>query len=94
MTVIESIVLSLAGTIIVILLGIIAFWLKRFISSSDDLTKGLNNLALALTEEKTKSKSFQEVCKGNVAVTTKRLNSHAKKLENHEERIIVIEQKA
>ena len=94
MSVIESIVLSLAGTIIVILLGIIAFWLKRFISSSDDLTKGLNNLAIALTEEKTKFKGFEKACNSNVELTTRRLNSHSKKLENHEERIIVIEQKA
>ncbi|MCK5821366.1 MAG: hypothetical protein KAH17_05755 [Bacteroidales bacterium] len=91
MTVIESIVLSLAGTIIMILLGVIAFWLKRFISSSDDLTLSLNNLTVAMTEEKTKLKSFQETCKSNVAVTTKRLNAHAKRIDSHEVRITVIE---
>ena len=68
-------ILSLGGVIIMILLGIIAYFLKRLISRLDRMNTILNDVVLTTTVHKSNCKLIHDG-------VTARLDSHAKDIHD------------
>ena len=83
---IETLKLTLwiAGGIIIMLLGVVAYFLKRQITVSEILTKAVNNLTTAVTVLESQNKDRHPVIE-------RRLNTHAKRLDEHDIRSARIE---
>lgn len=74
----------LAGILISILLGVVAFFLKEQIAIQKTLTKAVNNLTTAVTVLESQNKDRHPVIE-------RRLNEHAKRLDAHDNRITKME---
>jgi hypothetical protein len=86
-----SYILSITGGLIVILLAIVGFWLSRYVKSTDELSKVVVSLRILVQSIITEQSGFRDHCKIYTNTSTKRFNSHAKRLDDHETRISVIE---
>ena len=86
-----SIILSVSGALIMILLGIVGFFLKRYIKSTDSLTKVVTSLETVIQVTLVEQKAFQAKCDIHTQTTTKRLDAHANRLDDHQTRLSVIE---
>lgn len=85
------VILTIAGTIISILLGLVGFWLARYVRSTDELTKVVTSLRIVVEIMGTSQKDFQASCAKHTELTERRLNIHSEKLEDHEKRITIME---
>jgi uncharacterized membrane protein YccC len=74
----------LAGILISVLLGVVAFFLKKQIAIQETLTQAVNNLTTAVTVLESQNKDRHPVIE-------RRLNEHAHRLDNHDSRITKIE---
>ena len=70
-----ALIVSLGGVVIVTLLGIIAYFLKRLISRLDTMNVILNEVVLTTTVQKSNCKLIHEG-------VTARLDSHAKDIHD------------
>ncbi len=78
--------LWIAGSIIALLMSVVAFFLRKQIFVSETLTLAINELTKAVTIQETKDKERHPLI-------DRRLNEHSAKLKEHGERIAVIETK-
>jgi hypothetical protein len=90
---ITNLIISIAGSLIVILLSIVAFWLTRYVRSTDALHKSFTELNTTVKVQGNDQGNFKERCTEHTTRTTKKLISQGKRLDNHETRISVIESK-
>ncbi len=74
----------IAGIVISLLLAVVVFFLRKQISVSETLTMAVNNLTTAVEVIKTQQSERDPR-------TEKRLNDHARRLKEHGERIVVVE---
>jgi beta-lactamase regulating signal transducer with metallopeptidase domain len=83
---VETLKLTLwaAGGIIALLLAVVAYFLKRQIAVSEILTRAVNNLTTAVTVLESQQKDRHPVIE-------RRLNAHAKRLDEHDVRIARVE---
>ena len=79
-------ILGLAGTIIILLLGVVGYFLKQNLEANTTLTHMVNRLDKTLAVV---SRLFTE----NKTNTQKRLNSHAVRLDKHQADIEVLKSK-
>lgn len=70
----------LAGILISILLGVVAFFLKEQIAIQKTLTKAVNNLTTAVTVLESQNKD-------RYPVIERRLNEHGRRIDNLETRV-------
>jgi len=84
-------IISIAGGLIIILLGIVGFWLSRYVKSTDELNKVVVSLRILVQSINTEHVEFRDRCREHSSLTTKRLHSHDKKIDDHESRISVLE---
>lgn len=84
-------VLTITSSITTILLGIIAFWLKRFVGQVDSLTASIQTLQVTTA-------SKDAACAVKHTAIDSRLRNHDQKFdkmeathENHETRITILE---
>jgi hypothetical protein len=87
-------ILSVTGFLIVMLLGIIAFFLKEFAEQVKMLKLAVSELQLIVGSEKTRSESFIKSCEKVHTVVDKRLDEHGKRLDLHEMEISLIKSKS
>lgn len=85
---IETLKLTLwiAGSVIGLMLAVIAFFLRKQVDASETLTKAVSALTNAVTILETQNSE-------RAPVVERRLNEHARRLDEHEVRITVIETK-
>ena len=85
---IETLKLTLwiAGSIIIILMGIVAYFLGKQINVSELLTKAVNNLTTAV-------KILESQNSERHPVIVRRLNDHARRLDSHDRDIVCIKTK-
>ena len=84
--------LALAGALIVILLGIVGFWIQKWIKSTDALTQAISDLRVLLATTQTSVESLKQNCSSRCLVVDSRLNSHAKSIHDHALDIALIKQ--
>ena len=87
-------ILYLAGAIIMLLLGAIAFFLQKWIGSTDKLTESVNNLGSTVSLMKTNQDNFADKCgfhhktiDGVLREHRKAIDANTEKLNEHGEAI-------
>jgi len=86
-----SFVVAVCGSIIVLLLTVVAYFVKKFIIKVEELTTAVNELRLTVDGARIIQNNFEKNCNGNHLVVNKRLDDHAKTLKDHGERITKLE---
>lgn len=84
--------LALAGGLIVILLGIIGFWIQKWIKSTDALTEAISDLRVLIATTQGSVDSLRQNCASRCKVVDGRLNSHSKAIQDHSLDIALIKQ--
>jgi hypothetical protein len=69
-----AILLSAAGAIILILVGVVGFFMKSFLKAIDDLKLTVGELKLVVELQKQDAKSFNKLCDLKHSVIEKRLD--------------------
>jgi hypothetical protein len=87
----ESVLLPIAGTVILLLLGIIAFFLKGFNNSVSNLKETSVLLEKTSVELKTSIKYMQDNCIARHMNIDKRLDAHSQRIEKNARDIASIE---
>lgn len=87
MELVMTIIFSIIGAAISILLAAIGYFLKEFKKSVDNVCVSVNKLEITAA---TYSEKFATNDKTN-EITMKRLNCHSEKIEDHEKRLIKLE---
>ena len=83
----ETLLLSIAGAIIILLLGVNGYFMKKWIESTEALTNSVNALKTAVALLKSENGNNEKFCKSRHDVIDKRLNAHSEKLNEHSESI-------
>ena len=78
-----ELILTLAGTLIIILLGIIGFWIQKWIRSTDNLTEAITNLKVLFAGTQVSVDTLMENCKARCILEDTRLNAHADSIHTH-----------
>ena len=81
--VIYQFVLSIAGVIVMILLAAIAYFLQKWINSTDSLTQSVNDLKTAVALLQRNQDNSDKTCVNKHTTIETRLNEHAKRLNEH-----------
>ena len=89
-----SLILSVASALIMLMLGIVAFFVKGLISSSKAVETAVNSLTISVATDRTRSEDFRASCDRTHDVVTNRLNDHRRRLDDHEKKITTLEVKA
>ena len=84
--------LALAGALIVILLGIIGFWIQKWIKSTDALTEAISELRVLLATTQGSVESLKQNCSSQCALVDNRLNSHSRSIQEHTLDIALLKQ--
>lgn len=87
MELVMTIIFSIIGAVISILLAAIGYFLKEFKKSVDNVCVSVNKLEITAA---TYSEKFATNDKTN-EITMKRLNCHSEKINDHEKRLIKLE---
>lgn len=84
--------LTIAGALIVILLGIIGFWIQKWIKSTDALTLAISDLRVLIATTQGSVDTIRQNCASRCTVVDTRLNSHSKAIQDHALDIALIKQ--
>lgn len=84
---ISSFIISVAGAIIMFLLGAVVYFLKKWIESTDSLTRSVNDLKTAVALLQSNQTNSSQSCVTAHAIIDKRLNAHSDRLNEHEKEI-------
>lgn len=87
-------VLSISGTIIIILLSIIGFFTKKLIETVDSLKAVISKLELIIGVHESEYKNLSVNCVNTHNVVNKRLDEHAHRITESEKEIIEIKARA
>ena len=68
-----TVLLSAAGAIIMVLLGVVSFFLKPLLRAIDSLKEAVNDLKLLVELQKQEAKSFNKLCEFKHNMIEKRL---------------------
>lgn len=80
-------ILGIAGAIIILLLGVIGFFLKMIVKVINSLEETVNRLIKTVAVIETTQQLNGSGCVDKHSVITTRLNDHAKRLNDHGEEI-------
>lgn len=89
-----SLILSLSSAIIMLMLGIVAYFVKGLISSSKSVENAVNQLTVSVATERTKNEDFRGNCNVTHKIVNDRLNDHRRRLDEHDKQITKLEFKA
>ena len=84
--------LAIAGALILILLGIIGFWIQKWIKSTDALTQAISDLRVLIATTQVNVDSLRQNCTNRCTLVDGRLNAHAKDIKDHSLEIALIRQ--
>jgi len=83
--------ISVAGVIIMLLLAAIAYFLQKWISSTDMLTESVHELKTAVALLQTNQGNAGRMCDTTHKTIDNRLNDHSKRLNEHGEAIVKLQ---
>ena len=83
--------ITVAGVIIMILLTAIAYFLQKWVNSTDSLTQSVNDLKTAVALLQTNQGNADRACGATHKTIDLRLNEHAKRLNEHGEAIVELQ---
>jgi len=75
--------LALAGALIVILLGIIGFWIQKWIKSTDALTLAISDLRILIATTQVSVDSIKQTCANRCLMVDNHLHSYGKTIQDH-----------
>jgi hypothetical protein len=84
--------LVIAGSLILLLLGIIGFWIQKWIKSTDALTEAISDLRVLIATTQGSVDTIRQNCASRCKVVDSRLNSHSKAIQDHSLDIALIKQ--
>jgi hypothetical protein len=84
--------LALAGALIVILLGIVGFWIQKWIKSTDALTEAISDLRVEIATNQVNVDSLKQHCATRCTMIDGQLNTHAKSIQENSLDIALIKQ--
>jgi len=84
--------LSIAGTLILLLLGIIGFWIQKWIRSTDALTEAIQKLEVHFASTQTTVEDIKKQCDSRCSLYDKRLNGHSEVIHTHTTDIAILKQ--
>jgi hypothetical protein len=84
-------VLAVSGSIIILLLTIVGYFVKKLINKVDDISVSLVNICLTVEKSSVSYDSFEEICERNFNSIDHRLNGHEKRINEHESRLVKLE---
>jgi len=87
-----ELLLSIAGFLILFLLGIIGFWIQKWIRATDALTKVIQKLEVHFASTQTTVEDIKKQCDSRCASYNDRLNSHSGVIHNHTTEIAILKQ--
>ncbi len=87
-----ELLLSIAGFLILFLLGIIGFWIQKWIRATDALTEVIQKLEIHFASTQTTVEDIKKQCDSRCALYDKRLNSHSEVIHAHSTDIAVLKQ--
>ena len=87
-----EIVLSLAGALILILLGIIGFWIQKWIRSTDALTEAITNLKILFASTQTTVQSLETNCNRRCLLIDETMKSFSDQLHIQDTAIKLLQQ--
>lgn len=87
-----EIVLAIAGALILLLLGIIGFWIQKWIRSTDALTEAITNLKILFATTQTSVTNIETNCASRCKLIDERLNNHSGFIHNHDTQIQLLQQ--
>ena len=85
-----ELLLSIAGFLILFLLGIIGFWIQKWIRSTDALTEALNNLKILFAGTKATVDEIQKHCDHRCKSIDDRLEDQTRAIHKNITEIAVI----
>jgi hypothetical protein len=88
-----SIIISCAGTILIIMLGIIGVFLKRLLLKFDEMANTIENILNRLAASSSNFRNLTDNCKDKHEIINTRLNEHSKRIAQSEKDIIKINSK-
>ena len=79
-----ELLLSIAGFLILFLLGIIGFWIQKWIKSTDALTEAISDLRVQIANNQINVESLKQHCTAHCTMIDRQMNIHSKsKHQNH-----------
>jgi len=84
--------LALAGALIVILLGIVGFWIQKWIKSTDALTEAISDLRVEIATNQVNVDSIKQHCASRCILIDGQINVHAKSIQENSLDIALIKQ--
>lgn len=76
-------VLSIAGAMILLLLGIIGFWMQKWIRSTDALTEAITNLKVLFAGTQTSMANLEKNCSNRCRIVDETLSKHSGSINDH-----------
>ncbi|MFA6482972.1 MAG: hypothetical protein WCW62_10365 [Bacteroidales bacterium] len=83
--------LALAGALIVILLGIVGFWIQKWIKSIDALTEAISDLRVEITTNQVNVDSLMH-CTNRCTMIDGQINLHTKSIQENSLNITLLKQ--
>jgi hypothetical protein len=84
--------LALAGALIVILLGIVGFWIQKWIKSTDALTEAISDLRVEIATNQVNVDSLKQHCVTRCTLIDGQINVHTKSIQENSLDIALIKQ--
>lgn len=75
--------LTIAGFILSLLLGIVSYFLKKFVQQLELLREVVQQLQITVSTEKSRTDGFWIACEHSHRIVERRLNDHSKSLSEH-----------
>jgi len=84
--------LALAGALIIILLGIVGFWIQKWIKSTDALTEAISDLRVEIATNQVNVESLKQHCTAHCTMIDRQMNIHSKSIQENSLDIALIKQ--
>jgi len=84
--------LALAGALIVILLGIVGFWIQKWIKSTDALTEAISDLRVEIATNQVTVESLKQHCASRCTMIDGQINLHTKSIQQNSLDIALLKQ--
>lgn len=86
----ENLLLTIAGAIITILLGVNGYFMKKWIESTEALTGSVNALKTTVALLQQDNGNTEKMCRSKHLIIDRKLNDHEEKLVEHVEAITAL----
>lgn len=83
----EGIILSVTGSLIAILLAVIAFFLQRFVRQNDQMVSDINSIKIIITASQSELEGLKVSNHDGHCTITNRLDDHEARIRQHDKDI-------